>query len=712
MDASNEFRFIATGSGASGGGKKKSKKMRSDQIGTHEDSSDRNVPVCVTNSNRNVKLRFVWDKAFKLFQSHRTVYKAISGINYQDYRTGGSSSSIPPPSSTGLSVNSRSFSHSHLNGIGREVEMMPGGSMGREQALAAASALNGRTTLNKLETEQVSVIVPRKKKKTKSSSSVVHGGGGVVVVGSGSYSAASSSTTASSSPSSSSGGGSHSQSWSPKRPHHHPSHQPTAVHVRRSQSTKSASCHSNSDCNRSRGSASGSCTSVGGGGSSSHSNSAHPLYDHVPSSTTPCLLHGYYPNSSYGSREPSPFPENCGLSKCSRATCDDYYNNTNSEDLNNSPCDNPNLHCDEHYCTCEGDCELDTYGHDSGLDTWKTPTPSHNNTTKEGSVGRSGNWKRQSGGGGGQAIVCTISQKIPNRDPSNELSTRKDGNSGGGSSKNDKMEPCKCINGSTTVVLISEAEKSAQDSPLANSNSNSGVGGEGLNGSSESQGDNHNSQSVGYFLSDYDLECMSEIDLNSDSGSSSASLVAPDEQQGVVRDLPMILLSSPSTTAASSEAKMKFSPLSSVRLAEASLELLENELDSLDLTLFETSREKEKTFLQALQEMDMDLHDCESHLYDTVTDSINSSATTPGNKESLYWNWSDAGSEFEFMTPANVLNRDIPLGHSPRGHHPEIDWEPYFCVLNQLDQTFTSYRSEEMSVSQISNYKFNKKKLW
>ena len=44
-------------------------------------------------------------------------------------------------------------------------------------------------------------------------------------------------------------------------------------------------------------------------------------------------------------------------------------------------------------------------------------------------------------------------------------------------------------------------------------------------------------------------------------------------------------------------------------------------------------------------------------------------------------------------------DRDIPLGHSPRGQNPEIEWEPYFCVLNQLDQTFTAYRSEEMSVS-------------
>lgn len=45
------------------------------------------------------------------------------------------------------------------------------------------------------------------------------------------------------------------------------------------------------------------------------------------------------------------------------------------------------------------------------------------------------------------------------------------------------------------------------------------------------------------------------------------------------------------------------------------------------------------------------------------------------------------------------LDRDIPMGHSPRGNPPDVEWEPYFCVLNQLDQTFTSYRSEEMSVS-------------
>jgi len=44
-------------------------------------------------------------------------------------------------------------------------------------------------------------------------------------------------------------------------------------------------------------------------------------------------------------------------------------------------------------------------------------------------------------------------------------------------------------------------------------------------------------------------------------------------------------------------------------------------------------------------------------------------------------------------------DRDIALGHRSRGNPPPVEWEPFFCVLNQLDQTFTSYRSEEMSVS-------------
>lgn len=55
---------------------------------------------------------------------------------------------------------------------------------------------------------------------------------------------------------------------------------------------------------------------------------------------------------------------------------------------------------------------------------------------------------------------------------------------------------------------------------------------------------------------------------------------------------------------------------------------------------------------------------------------------------------------FFFLFLQNV-DRDIPMGHSPRGNPPDVEWEPYFCVLNQLDQTFTSYRSEEMSVSAI-----------
>ncbi|ODM94797.1 putative Ras GTPase-activating protein [Orchesella cincta] len=55
----------------------------------------------------------------------------------------------------------------------------------------------------------------------------------------------------------------------------------------------------------------------------------------------------------------------------------------------------------------------------------------------------------------------------------------------------------------------------------------------------------------------------------------------------------------------------------------------------------------------------------------------------------------------------SMSDRDIPMGHSPRGNPPDVEWEPYFCVLNQLDQTFTSYRSEEMSLFMSNKYQMS-----
>lgn len=49
-------------------------------------------------------------------------------------------------------------------------------------------------------------------------------------------------------------------------------------------------------------------------------------------------------------------------------------------------------------------------------------------------------------------------------------------------------------------------------------------------------------------------------------------------------------------------------------------------------------------------------------------------------------------------------DREIELGHRTSNvmknmKRPNLNWEPYFCVLLQDEQTFTAYRSEDLSVS-------------
>jgi hypothetical protein len=54
-------------------------------------------------------------------------------------------------------------------------------------------------------------------------------------------------------------------------------------------------------------------------------------------------------------------------------------------------------------------------------------------------------------------------------------------------------------------------------------------------------------------------------------------------------------------------------------------------------------------------------------------------------------------------------DKEPQLGHKPAGSAknersvPLVSWEPFFCVLLQDEQTFTTYRSEEMAVSTLYN---------
>lgn len=133
MDASDEFRFISGSTPSSVHRQRRNESGGSENAGhaaALTTNSLRSVPVCVYNENRSFKLRFFWDKAFKLFHSHRPVYRAVSGINYQDCGTIGSCNTATLPetspfgssSGTGL-VKVRSQSHNQLNRIpGGEVD--------------------------------------------------------------------------------------------------------------------------------------------------------------------------------------------------------------------------------------------------------------------------------------------------------------------------------------------------------------------------------------------------------------------------------------------------------------------------------------------------------------------------------------------------------------------------------------------------------------
>lgn len=201
MDATDEFRFINTTAVPSSS---TSSSRRTRKGGSHAEdgapttstsasstNSLRTVPVCVYNENRSFKLRFFWDKAFKLFHSHRPVYRAVSGINYQDCGTiGGAGSTAPDGTSL---VKLRSQSHQQLNRIvplngemdfsqfrnhnGRKIAhpASTAGTTSRilHSTVSSASAKNSRKTLfyddtnvdSQTAADFIPVVVPRKKNR-------------------------------------------------------------------------------------------------------------------------------------------------------------------------------------------------------------------------------------------------------------------------------------------------------------------------------------------------------------------------------------------------------------------------------------------------------------------------------------------------------------------------------------------------------------------
>lgn len=119
MDASDEFKFVVVS------GRTRSGQSSAAPLQTKSSSVEnlRSVPVCLYNTNKNLKLQFLWNRAFKLLHSHRTVYKAVSGIHYQN--CGGTWSRSGTSRSGGISLRAKSLSHSHLSGL-EEIMEQPG----------------------------------------------------------------------------------------------------------------------------------------------------------------------------------------------------------------------------------------------------------------------------------------------------------------------------------------------------------------------------------------------------------------------------------------------------------------------------------------------------------------------------------------------------------------------------------------------------------
>jgi len=682
MDASNEFRFVVPSEGLH----KKSRQLLNSET-ADSSSSDRTVPVCVYNTNKNLKLRFLWDRAFKLLHSNRTIYRAVSGINYQDYGGGGTTSRSECIRSSGISLRAKSLSHSHLSGLGDIMES-PGRSRDNRFLSQGRSSSPGRNHLPSValgavvrndraveETDSTSVVpvaMPRKKHgnrnnaaaavATTSKSGVVAGGTSCTntrnPTASSTPGASSSSSIATPSSTNANIANTTSTTRASKKNHERPvsisgGEKPKGdegrrmndnckntttgnsnrlmtstvpVHLRRSHSTRSRTFSPDS--------LSTNCSN------SSNNNNAAAYNNSNNSPVTPRnQLHSQSSFRRTGAS--SPFLSGGSLS-CYHSDKDGNLSDCSSSEVVSLGYNNNAA--------------------DSGLDTWTKKSPPTSSSNNNSYNDCSGMKSRDSVG-----IVCTISQRIPSNSGSGlgsrTAETRQDHNqlhlskSSPLDEKTSRKSACDSCDdgcqkmsrnnsppacGNTTVVLINgcfEAESSA--------------GGISQN-SSSAQYDSLN-------LSDYDFECMSEIDLNSESGGSGGGSTGISGRDELNED------------------KAKYSS----ECHHSS----DNELDSLDLTLFEGARRNNDTSAAVTCKK----NSCKSnkssvggscastqrssaHIimgvkcegenepwYDTVsTDDTRFPEGTygslPNREDNNASAWSDAGSEFEFMTPSTPLS--------------------------------------------------------
>jgi len=622
MDASNEFRFISSPASPLKGDRK-DKELR--------------VPVCVTNSNRNVKLRFVWDKAFKLFQSHKTIYRAMSGVTYNDYgtsvpekRKGKRSQGCGGGDGGGILVQ-RSRSQTDLSGTdmtGRTHCPNCGGCRAVDEASSDLSH-------DEDEKEDNATKTSHQKEKCQERSSTSGGEKpretGLGDEDDGEQHQHQQSFLLPSCPSSSSrsgrgrgGGGdeANGKNWnlpfgSDKRSHYNCGCKPIAgggrknqqqehredrplipfqsVHLRRSQSQKHTT-RNPSSCQYGDQHDDGEEEKYVG--RRRRARIGPPLEDPTRESSPTNTGYPYYDQQS-------------PIGK-SKRTLERTFNTQGKNHHRHS------------YSPSDSSASYGQY--DSGLDTWKSP-----------------------GSSGAGSIVCTISNsqnKINGHHALAQSESAPEGSRGG------VKRDMRMLLAQTTPVGVNDP--SAPQNPTTGmSNNNTSV--VEIRKSVESLGQGE--EPVQSESEDVDVEYMSEVDLNSSSSSSD------DDDERTLSELKMQYL-------ISGEGQAVYPHL----LPLVSLSYpADNELDSLDLTLFETRRRDSAAAgpseLRTLKDLEAilrtggtsagDLCECESECHFYGTASLGSASSRRGIYSNLpgdgdggsNWNWSDAGSEFEFMGP-------------------------------------------------------------
>lgn len=611
MDASDEFKFVVV-SGRSHNGHHHHKEVASTNS-SRRGRSVENIPVVY---NTNLKLNFLWNRAFKLFQSHSTVYKAVPGINFQDYGGGQDRELTCGRSGTsrsgGISLRAKSLSHSHLSGLEKIMEQ-PGtshsqsgkGSAGRgggsnrstdtSSIIPVGQENTSGNNDNKSKTAynhhqpldmNVPVAMPRKRTVSRLGSSnnsrnnAINANANPLTPSSAKQRPVSISGVVVEPPQDRMDDNRISMGNNIRIP--------LSSILQRSHSARSRcsvdsllSCHNHNECDNNQEIPFPALSS-----SSQFHSRVHKKLAKSHTQSVPIYSNSYFVSSS-------PCPDfGCGCSEpCEKGNCSDCLSEIVSNNL------------------------------DSGLDTWKATTRSPSPHPR--SSGMKPKLRDSSG------IVCTISQRLP---------------SDGGGEKNEEQETVEAR--SPTSIRFDDSlelcrKMNHHHSPVGNGNTTVVL----INGCFEIEScqnfDQNQHQHDSLNLSDYDY--MSEIDLNSEPGSDKVGEGDKCQRGGPIKNI------NPSNPSC------------------------ENELDSLDLTLFESARKAGSSAIVYATRMTEACEQNDEPLYDTVCSSEdnngdrshlstfgNSNYNSSSGGSGVYVNaWSDAGSEFEFMSPMNI-NGDLP----------------------------------------------------